>query len=113
MSKSTNRRSITKSNAGAKKPQQQIAPAPETSRPNRSSKQSRVLAMLQSPTGATIAAIAKATGWQQHSVRGFLAGVVRKRLNLKLISKRVDDHRTYQIGSGVTPDPRKSKSRAT
>ena len=112
MSKSTNKRSITKSNAGAKKPQQQIAPAPETSRPNRSSKQSRVLAMLQSPTGATIAAIAKATGWQQHSVRGFLAGVVRKRLNLKLISKRVDDHRIYQIGNGVTPDPRKSKSRA-
>ena len=113
MSKSTNKRSITKSNAGAKKPQQQIAPAPETSRPNRSSKQSRILAMLQSPTGATIAAIAKATGWQQHSVRGFLAGVVRKRLNLKLISKRVDDHRIYQIGNGVTPDPRKSKSRAT
>jgi hypothetical protein len=112
MSKSTNKRSITKSNAGAKKPQQQIAPAPETSRPNRSSKQSRILAMLQSPTGATIAAIAKATGWQQHSVRGFLAGVVRKRLNLKLISKRVDDHRIYQIGNGVTPDPRKSKSRA-
>ena len=111
MSKSTNKRSITKSNAGAKKPQQQIAPAPETSRPNRSSKQSRILAMLQSPTGATIAAIAKATGWQ-HSVRGFLAGVVRKRLNLKLISKRVDDHRIYQIGNGVTPDPRKSKSRA-
>ena len=112
MSKSTNKRSITKSNAGAKKPQQQIAPAPETSRPNRSSKQSRILAMLQSPTGATIAAIAKATGWQQHSVRGFLAGVVRKRLNLKLISKRVDDQRIYQIGNGVTPDPRKSKSRA-
>ena len=112
MSKSTNKRSITKSNAGAKKPQQQIAPAPETSRPNRSSKQSRILAMLQSPTGATIAAIAKATGWQQHSVRGFLAGVVRKRLNLKLITKRVDDYRIYQIGNGVTPDPRKSKSRA-
>jgi hypothetical protein len=41
----------------------------------------------------------KATGWQQHSVRGFLAGVVRKRLKLKLGSKKVDDQRVYQIAS--------------
>ena len=38
----------------------------------------------------------KATGWQQHSVRGFLAGVVRKRLKLKLGSKKVDGNRVYQ-----------------
>ncbi len=42
----------------------------------------------------------KATGWQQHSVRGFLAGVVRKRLKLKLGSKKVDGNRVYQIASG-------------
>jgi len=64
------------------------------------SKQSRVIAMLQSPTGATIAVIVKTTGWQQHSVRGFLAGVVRKRLRLKLSSKKVDGNRVYRIAGG-------------
>ena len=52
--------------------------------------------MLQSPTGATIAAMMKATGWQQHSVRGFLAGVVRKKLKLKLNSKKIDGNRVYR-----------------
>jgi hypothetical protein len=64
------------------------------------SKQSHVIAMLQSPAGATIAAMMKATGWQQHSVRGFLAGVVRKRLKLKLGSKKVDGERIYRITGG-------------
>ena len=57
------------------------------------SKQARLITMLRSPSGATVAAMMEATGWQQHSVRGFLAGVVRKRLKLKLSSKKVDDAR--------------------
>ena len=75
------------------------------------SKQSRVIAMLQSPAGATIAAMMKTTGWQQHSVRGFLAGVVRKRLKLKLGSRKVDGVRVYRI-DGVESSkrrPRKSE----
>ena len=70
---------------------------PEPKRANRGSKQSRVIALLQSPTGATIEAMIKATGWQQHSVRGFLAGVVRERLKLKLGSKKVDGNREISV----------------
>jgi len=61
------------------------------------SKQARLITMLRSPSGATVAAMMEATGWQQHSVRGFLAGVVRKRLKLRLSSKKVDDARIYRI----------------
>ena len=67
---------------------------------NSESKQANVLSMLRSPTGATIAAMMQATGWQQHSVRGFLAGVVRKRLKLKLGSKKVDGTRVYGVATG-------------
>lgn len=61
------------------------------------SKQSRVLAMLQSAKGATIEAMMQATGWQQHSVRGFLASVVRKRLQLNLTSDKLDGARVYRV----------------
>ena len=62
---------------------------------------------------ATIAAMMKTTGWQQHTVRGFLAGVVRKRLKLKLGSKMAAGNRVYQIASGDSgkTDSRQSKRR--
>lgn len=61
------------------------------------SKQKHVVEMLRSPTGTTIAAVMKATGWQQHSVRGFFAGVVQKKLRLKLNSEKIDGHRIYRV----------------
>ncbi len=67
--------------------------------------------MLQSPTGMTIAAMMKETGWQQHSVRGFLAGVARRKLKLKLNSKKIDGSRVYRVdgADSAKPSGRQSK----
>ncbi len=76
------------------------APAPSRSAARPDTKHARIIAMLRMPTGATIAAIMTATDWQQHSVRGFLAGVVRKKLGLNLVSEQTDKGRVYRIKDG-------------
>ena len=61
------------------------------------SKKTNIIAMLRAPGGATIEAMARAAKWQPHSVRGFLAGVVRKQLGLNLVSVAGDSGRVYRI----------------
>lgn len=63
------------------------APIATKNKQRSNTKQARVIAMLRAPAGATIDAMVQATGWQQHSVRGFLAGIVRKKLGLNATVK--------------------------
>jgi hypothetical protein len=81
-------------------PRKRPAPASSKATAGADTKHARIVAMLRSPAGATIAAIMTATGWQQHSVRGFLAGVVRKKLQLNLVSEQTEKGRVYRIRDG-------------
>lgn len=74
-------------------------------------KQARVLAMLRSASGATIPTIMNATAWRQHSVRGFLSGVVKKKLKLKIKSDKVGDHRVYRLVETASTHSKKAQSR--
>jgi len=94
--------SAAKTKAATKKPASKPQPAPKDT------KQEQVLVLLHQ--GTTIAAIMQATGWQQHSVRGFFAGVVRKKLRLNLTSKKTEAGRVYRVASGK---PAKAPKTAT
>ena len=76
------------------------APVRSLDRPVRhraGSKQARVIEMLMKPEGTTIGDIMKATHWQQHSVRGFFAAIIRKKLKLTLTSEAAEAGRIYKI----------------
>jgi len=76
------------------------------------SKRQAVLDQLRGSDGTTIAAIMKTTGWQQHSVHGFLSGVVRKKLGFNLVSEKTDDGRVYRIAAaGGAPSRIKARGK--
>jgi hypothetical protein len=91
---SLNKRIVSRKATAAPKPK--LTKKPVIKAPT--SKQDNVLAMLRRPEGASLERLVKVTGWQKHSVRGFLAGTVRRKLKLPLVSERIDGVRTYRIG---------------
>ena len=77
--------------AGLRKPRSATPPSTTT-------KQGRLIAELSTPGGATIAALATLTGWQPHTVRGAISGVLRKRLGLQVVrDKSADGESRYRI----------------
>jgi hypothetical protein len=82
------------------KPRRRSLPVSPRAATRSDTKRARIIAMLRTPGGATIAAIMTAADWQQHSVRGFLAGVVRRKLGLNLVSETTDEGRIYRIRDG-------------
>ena len=61
------------------------------------SKQAQLIAMLRRPEGATIAEIATALEWQQHTIRGAIAGALKKKLGLDVTSEKIEGRRVYKI----------------
>ena len=77
------------------------------------SKQARVIEMLMRHEGATIDDIVKVTDWQQHSVRGFFAGIIRKKLKLTLTSEAAEAGRIYKVtGNAASTDSKPGKAAA-
>ena len=87
--------------SGAPKRGQADRPAGPTKKaapPERGTKTAKILALLKRPGGASLQQLRKATGWQAHSVRGFLSGTLKKKMGLRVTSTKVlDGDRTYRI----------------
>ena len=65
-----------------------------------STKAAKMLILLRRPTGATVAELGKATAWQEHSVRGFISGTLKKRRGLDILSEKDDKGvRHYRVAS--------------
>jgi hypothetical protein len=81
------------STTAADAPPRRAAP-PKTKTPT---KGDLLVTLLRDPGGVTAAKMAEATGWQIHSVRGFIAGSVKKKLGLKVATEKVDGQTVYRV----------------
>ena len=73
-------------------------PAKAATTSERGTKTAKILALLKRPGGASLAQLRKTTGWQAHSVRGFLSGTIKKKMGLRVASSKLEDgQRTYRI----------------
>ena len=71
---------------------------PKARTPREGTKQATLIAMLRAPDGATIEKITAATGWQSHTVRGAMAGALKKKLGLATTSEKVAGRgRVYRL----------------
>jgi hypothetical protein len=78
----------------------ELAAAPKTRMQREGTKQATLIAMLRAPDGATIAEIMAATGWQSHTVRGAMAGALKKKLGLEVTSEKVEGRgRVYRLAN--------------
>lgn len=63
------------------------------------SKQAIVITLLRKPDGSNLAELMQTTGWQAHSIRGFLSGTIKKKLGLNLISQKQDGVQYYKLNA--------------
>ncbi len=89
-----------KAASGKKAPKRATKPDAKPAVLREGSKTAKIIALLKRPGGATAKELMKATGWQAHSVRGFLSGTVRKKMGLSVVSMKTEDgERTYSLES--------------
>ena len=84
-------RTTTKNVARKRAAKPAAPPVPPTS------KKDAIIAMLQRPNGATLAELMTTTGWQAHSVRGFISGTLRKKLGIAVTTEKTPEGQTYRI----------------